>query len=113
MDLSFELAKKLQSDIIIANDPDADRLAVGIRTDSGYQMLTGDQVGLLLAEATVSSGKKGTVANSIVSASLAPLAKHYGVEYRQTLTSATATKKPWVTALTPATPRIRTASRRP
>lgn len=86
MDLSFELAKKLQSDIIIANDPDADRLAVGIRTDSGYQMLTGDQVGLLLAEATVSSGKKGTVAHSIVSASLAPLAKHFGVEYRQTLT---------------------------
>ncbi len=86
MDLSFEHAKTNHSDLIIANDPDADRLAVGIRRGNGYQMLTGDQVGLLLAEMIASGRQSGTLANSIVSASLAKVAEFHGLKYQQTLT---------------------------
>lgn len=86
MDLSIETALASNADVILANDPDADRLAVGVKTASGYQMLTGDEVGLLLAERLASQNLSGSFANSIVSASLAPLAKHYGIHYEQTLT---------------------------
>ena len=86
MDLSFEHAKTNHSDLIIANDPDADRLAVGVRKGNAYQMLTGDQVGLLLAEMVASGKQSGTIANSIVSASLAKVAAFHGLKYQQTLT---------------------------
>ena len=86
MDLSFEHAKTNRSDLIIANDPDADRLAVGVRKGNAYQMLTGDQVGLLLAEMVASGKQSGTIANSIVSASLAKVAAFHGLKYQQTLT---------------------------
>ncbi len=84
MDLSFEHAKAYGSDLIIANDPDADRLAVGVFHQGDYLMLTGDQVGLLLAEIKAVAG--GTLANSIVSASLAKVAEHHSMHYSQTLT---------------------------
>lgn len=86
MDLSFEHARTNHSDLIIANDPDADRLAVGVRKGNDYQMLTGDQVGLLLAEMVASGKQSGTLANSIVSASLAKVAAFHGLKYQQTLT---------------------------
>jgi phosphomannomutase len=86
MDLSFAHAQDHNSDLILANDPDADRLAVGVKTSAGYQMLTGDEVGLLLAEVIASKGTSGSLANSIVSASLEPLADYYGIHYEQTLT---------------------------
>lgn len=86
MDLSLEHAKLNHSDLIIANDPDADRLAVGVRKGNSYQMLTGDQVGLLLAEMVASGKQTGTLANSIVSASLAKVATFHGLKYQQTLT---------------------------
>jgi phosphomannomutase len=63
MDLSFETASEFDSDLILANDPDADRLAVGIKTNAGYQMLTGDQVGLILADRMASLGKAKVIAN--------------------------------------------------
>ncbi|MEY3561633.1 MAG: hypothetical protein RL068_785 [Actinomycetota bacterium] len=86
MDLSFEHANMQNSDLIIANDPDADRLAIGLKTASGYQMLTGDQVGLLLAEIVASSKKAGNLANSIVSANISAVAQRHGLGYQQTLT---------------------------
>ena len=50
MDLVVNLAKSVDADITCANDPDADRFAVAVRTDDGsYKMLTGDQVGVLFA----------------------------------------------------------------
>ena len=84
MALSFAEATRNDSDIILANDPDADRLAVAVRSGDGYQMLTGDQVGLLLANQLAPTSK--AIAKSIVSADLSALAKHYGVPYTQTLT---------------------------
>ncbi|WP_407441948.1 phospho-sugar mutase [Rhodococcus sp. (in: high G+C Gram-positive bacteria)] len=70
MDLAFETARRVNADLVIANDPDADRCAVGVRTEGGHRMLTGDQVGALLAESLLSRGVEGTYACSIVSSDL-------------------------------------------
>ena len=86
MDLALETARANRSDLIIANDPDADRLAVGVKTEGGYKMLTGDEVGLVLAQEMVTSKRASVIANSIVSASLANLAAANKVQYQQTLT---------------------------
>ena len=48
MDLAFATAEASECNIVIANDPDADRCAVGVPTSDGWRMLTGDDVGLLL-----------------------------------------------------------------
>jgi phosphomannomutase len=86
MDLSFETASEFGSDLILANDPDADRLAVGIKSADGFRMLTGDEVGLILADRMATLGKATVIANSLVSLDMSALAKHYGLEYQQTLT---------------------------
>jgi len=86
MDLSYEAADEKASDLVLANDPDADRLAVAIPTPSGWQMLTGDEVGLILANYCSSKTSGGAIANSIVSADISKLASHYGMQYQQTLT---------------------------
>lgn len=83
MDEAFINALANQSSLILANDPDADRLAVGYGHDP--VMLTGDQVGVILAERAISAGAK-VIANSIVSQDLSVIAKHHGIDYRQTLT---------------------------
>jgi len=94
MDLSFAKAKEVGADLILANDPDADRLAIGIPDSSaaaGWRRLTGDEIGLILgyemARRAVAEGKKGTLACSIVSSSvLSKVAEHFGLDYRETLT---------------------------
>ncbi|MDH3754338.1 MAG: phospho-sugar mutase [Acidimicrobiia bacterium] len=89
LDLAFELATDLGADLIIANDPDADRLGVAIARRDGWQRLTGDELGLLLADRVLSStsGVDRVVASSIVSSrSLAALAEARGVAYEPTLT---------------------------
>jgi phosphomannomutase len=93
MDLAFAHASAHQSDLILAHDPDADRLAVAVPADfgqgsaSGWRMLTGDEVGLILGELVASRSATGALANSIVSAGLlARVAEHYGLQFEQTLT---------------------------
>ncbi|MFM2031193.1 MAG: hypothetical protein RI927_813 [Actinomycetota bacterium] len=94
MDLAFAKAREVGADLILANDPDADRLAIGVPDNSaseGWRRLTGDEIGLLLgheiAKRAVSEGKQGTIACSIVSSSaLSRVAKHFGLGYRETLT---------------------------
>jgi phosphomannomutase len=83
MDLAFELAQDISADVVIANDPDADRLAVGFGNPP--RMLTGDQLGLILAELMASRGAR-VIANSIVSQDLTALARHHGIGYETTLT---------------------------
>ena len=83
MDLAFELAREIDADVILANDPDADRLAVGYGNPP--TMLTGDQVGMILAEYAASKGAK-VIANSIVSQDLSAIARRHGIHYSQTLT---------------------------
>ncbi|HZJ07645.1 MAG TPA: phospho-sugar mutase [Nocardioidaceae bacterium] len=87
MDLSMELAAEVSADIVLANDPDADRCAVAVPSADGWRMLRGDEVGALLADFLLRQGVRGIYATSIVSSSLlAKLAAAHGQEYRETLT---------------------------
>ena len=92
MDASLAKAKEQQADLVLVNDPDADRLAVAFRqADGGYQQLTGDQLGLILGEEMASrasrEGRTGSLACSIVSSSaISKVAEHYGFGFEQTLT---------------------------
>jgi phosphomannomutase len=87
LDLAMKLAADYNADLIIANDPDADRVALALPTPNGWQRLTGDQVGLILADEIASKSTSGVLACSIVSSSaLAKVAKHYGLEFKATLT---------------------------
>nr|WP_206068020.1 phospho-sugar mutase [Nonomuraea sp. FMUSA5-5] len=89
MDLAVALAAKLGADLVLANDPDADRCAVGVPlAGGGVRMLTGDEVGGLLAEHVIThtSGDR-MVATTIVSSSLlSKIARAHGVRYGETLT---------------------------
>src|SRR5206468_1581265 len=88
LDLSFELAGRQGADLIIANDPDADRCAAAVPTaDGSWRMLRGDEVGVLLADALLRKGIGGTYATTIVSSSLlSKLAPARGAAYAETLT---------------------------
>ncbi|MET0640925.1 MAG: phospho-sugar mutase [Jiangellaceae bacterium] len=89
IDLAMSLAKREKADLIIANDPDADRCAVGAPMPAGWRMLTGDEVGALLATHLIARepGLTGVFACSIVSSSLlGKIAGRHGLGYAETLT---------------------------
>ncbi len=97
LDLAIALAQKIDADIILANDPDADRSSAAIpdpNSDTGWRQLTGDEVGSLLGlmaanehAATPDGGKDAVLANSIVSSRLlGKIAKARGLQHRNTLT---------------------------
>ncbi len=88
LDLAFALARERDADLIIANDPDADRCAVAVPDAGGsWRMLRGDEVGVLLADKLLRLGVRGTYATTIVSSQLlASLARRHGVGYAETLT---------------------------
>ncbi|MER5947259.1 phospho-sugar mutase [Streptomyces sp. NPDC001904] len=89
MDLSFATAGSLTEapDLIIANDPDADRCAVAVRDGDAWRMLRGDEVGALLAAHLVKRGATGVLAESIVSSSLlGRIAEAASLPYAETLT---------------------------
>ncbi|MFE0920863.1 phospho-sugar mutase [Streptomyces nigra] len=87
MDLAFAKAREEDPDLVIANDPDADRCAVAVKDNGGWRMLRGDEVGALLAAHLVARGAQGTFAESIVSSSLlGRIAEKAGLPYEETLT---------------------------
>ncbi|MFD3640072.1 phospho-sugar mutase [Streptomyces griseus] len=90
MDLAFATARRAAPDLIIANDPDADRCAVAVPDSSvegGWRMLRGDEVGALLAAHLVERGATGVFAESIVSSSLlGRIAEKAGLGHEETLT---------------------------
>jgi phosphomannomutase len=92
MDESMATASTERADLVLVNDPDADRLAVAFKkADGNYQQLTGDQLGLILGEEMAGrasrEGRAGSLACSIVSSSaLGKVAEHYGLGFEQTLT---------------------------
>jgi phosphomannomutase len=90
MDLAFAQARRSAPDLVIANDPDADRCAVAVpdaTADGGWRMLRGDEVGALLAAHLVRRGARGTFAESIVSSSLlGRIARKAGLPHAETLT---------------------------
>ncbi|MFF8591216.1 phospho-sugar mutase [Streptomyces sp. NPDC015220] len=87
MDLAFARARETDPDLIIANDPDADRCAAAVRDGGEWRMLRGDEVGALLAAHLVARGARGTFAESIVSSSLlGRIAGKAGLRHEETLT---------------------------
>ena len=90
IDLSIATAERESADLVIANDPDADRCAAAIAGKDGkWRMLRGDEVGALLGEymARRAPNKGVVMANSIVSSSiLSKIAAHYGITFTETLT---------------------------
>jgi phosphomannomutase len=87
MDRAMALASKKGADLVIANDPDADRCAAAVPVGKKWRMLTGDEVGALLATHLVRKGVTGTYAASIVSSSLlGKIAAAAGQAYAETLT---------------------------
>jgi phosphomannomutase len=90
MDLAFQTAREADAELVIANDPDADRLAVGIPSataEGGWRRLTGNEVGLLLGWRAARTAGAGTLACSLVSSpGLEAVARHYGLDFAATLT---------------------------
>jgi phosphomannomutase len=87
LDLSFAKAVEVGADLVIANDPDADRLAVGIPTPTGWRRLSGNEVGNLLAWRSAARATEGTLACSIVSSpALSVIAASAGLRHVETLT---------------------------
>ena len=91
MDLSFALAKKTGAHLIMANDPDADRLAVAVPEGGGWRQLTGNQVGTLLGhylltERPAASRPRAVLASLVSAPLLGRIAATLGVRYEETLT---------------------------
>ncbi|MCW2786023.1 MAG: phosphoglucomutase/phosphomannomutase alpha/beta/alpha domain [Marmoricola sp.] len=87
MDLAMALAAEVDADIVVANDPDADRCAVAVPGPHGWHMLRGDEVGALLAQHLLDRGRTGVYAQSIVSSSLlGAMAAAAGQPHVETLT---------------------------
>lgn len=93
--LGLELAKETEADLMLATDPDADRVGIAIKCpDGSYELVSGNEVGVLLLDYIAAGRKeKGTLpkdpvaVKSIVSTPLADaVAKDYGVELRSVLT---------------------------
>ena len=87
LDLAIALAEEHDVDLVVANDPDADRCAAAVPTGHGWRMLRGDEVGVLLAHHLLARGRTGTWAASIVSSTmLGRMAAAAGQPYVETLT---------------------------
>jgi phosphomannomutase len=93
MDRVLALAAETGAELVLANDPDADRLAAAVPDPSGrgYRMLSGNEIGALLADDVMdhahAGGKPKLVVTTVVSSSLlSRMARDRGVEYRETLT---------------------------
>ena len=95
MDLALALARRVGADLVLANDPDADRLGVAVPGGNGWVGLTGNQVGVLLADYILSHrpaggdprGRQPLVVSTIVSSPMARLvAAAHGARFETTLT---------------------------
>jgi phosphomannomutase len=87
IDLALAQAQEISADLVIANDPDADRCAIAVIVDGEWRMLSGDELGVLLGEDTLRRGVRGIYACSIVSSSLlSAMAAAYGQPFVYTLT---------------------------
>ncbi len=93
LDPLLELAARTGADVALANDPDADRLAVAVPAGGRWRLLTGDETGCLLAEHLLSRhrAEDGTrrrlVVNTVVSSRLLRrIATHHGADWAETLT---------------------------
>jgi len=92
LDLALALAAEQRVDLVVANDPDADRCAAAVPVETaegvaGWRLLRGDEIGVLLADHLLRHGRTGTYAASVVSSSLlGTMAAAAGQPYAETLT---------------------------
>ena len=88
IDLALNKARDFGADLVIANDPDADRCAAAINDPVlGWRMLRGDELGIILGEWIARIKPEGTFGNSIVSSSaLKKISAHYGIDFQEVLT---------------------------
>ena len=88
IDLALATARAHNADLVIANDPDADRCAAAIKDRSGvWRMLRGDELGVIFGEWIARTSPTGTFGNSIVSSSiLRKISAHYGIDFKEVLT---------------------------
>ena len=87
MDLALVKARELSADLIIANDPDADRLAIGVPSGGDFRMLSGNELGILLADFVSTKTQQGTLAASYVSSQqILKLAQNRGLKSELTPT---------------------------
>jgi phosphomannomutase len=88
IDLALAKARDFGADLVIANDPDADRCAAAVNDPHvGWRMLRGDELGIIFGEWIARTHPKGTFGNSIVSSSaLGKIAKHYKIDFQEVLT---------------------------
>ena len=92
LDLGLQLAERIQADIVIGTDPDSDRIGVGVRQQGEYVLLTGNQLGALLADFLLEAHKDeltpaSTVLKTVVTGELgAAIARAKGCRIEETLT---------------------------
>ena len=90
LDLAMRLADEVDAVAVLATDPDADRLAVALPGPDGWQRLTGDQVGCLLADHLLRHTDRrrpaGGVLGGVDRAGSTPIADHHGARRETTLT---------------------------
>jgi phosphomannomutase len=90
LDAALALARDRGADLVLANDPDGDRIAAAVPTGAGWRLLTGDEIGCLLADYLLEQlpgGAERMVATTVVSSQLlARIAEHHEVAYAETLT---------------------------
>jgi phosphomannomutase len=88
IDLAISTARAHKADLVIANDPDADRCAAAIKERDGqWRMLRGDELGVIFGEWIARTAPTGTFGNSIVSSSiLRKISAHYGINFEEVLT---------------------------
>ena len=88
IDLALNKARDFGADLVIANDPDADRCAAAINDPVvGWRMLRGDELGIIFGEWIARTKPQGTFGNSIVSSSaLKKISAHYGIDFQEVLT---------------------------
>lgn len=94
MELGLQYAARLNADLLLATDPDCDRCGIAVKSDEGYQLLTGNEAGLLLLDYICSQRQKHgkmpdhpVFIKTIVTMDLAEkIAEHYGVQTINVLT---------------------------
>jgi phosphomannomutase len=87
IDLALALAEDTDADLVVANDPDADRCAIAVPVGGAWRMLRGDELGALLGDDALRRGVQGTYACSVVSSSLlSAMAAAHGQPHAVTLT---------------------------
>ena len=88
IDLAIKKARDFGAELVIANDPDADRCAAAINDPKvGWRMLRGDELGIIFGEWIARTKPTGVFGNSIVSSSaLRKISAHYGIDFQEVLT---------------------------